>query len=197
LEQAARAIGVGATPTGGAELQSVGLVPRILAYLVDSVILLAVLLVFFVAAGGQLLAWGEDPPDSAYYTFFAVLMAAIVAWSALNLALLAWRGQTAGQYVLGHRVAAEDGSRPNVRSLVVRWFALNPLLFNLLLAPVWFVFGAIVFSLTLNVVAAVISIAMVALCIVAPPLALVSMLLSRRGRALHDLVSGTTVVRLE
>jgi uncharacterized membrane protein YccC len=49
--------------------------------------------VFFVAAGGQLLAWGEDPPDSAYYTFFAVLMAAILAWSALNLALLAWRGR--------------------------------------------------------------------------------------------------------
>lgn len=197
MEQAARANDVekAAAAAEAAGIRSIGLWPRIMAYLVDSVILLAVQLVFFIIAGAQLLAWGTDPPDSAYYTFFAILMAGILGWSALNIALLVWRGQSAGQYVAGQQVVAEDAGSPTLPALLIRWFALNPLLFHPLLAGSWFVFGAIVFTLTLNLVALVVASTMFILCLVAGPLALVSALLSRRRRALHDMVSGTTVVR--
>lgn len=187
---------MGATQAEATAVRAAGLVSRILAYVVDSVILLAVLLVFFIVAGAQLIAWGSEPPDSAYYTFFAILMLGIVAWSVLNLALLLWRGQTAGQYVLGQQVVTEAGERPGGRALLVRWFALNPLLFHPALAFSWFVFGAIVFSLTLNLLALVVALTMLVLCLVAPPLALVSAIISRRRRALHELVSGTAVVPL-
>lgn len=179
-----------------AGIRSINLWPRIMAYLVDSVILLAVWLVFLIIAGGQLLAWGTEPPDSAYYAFFAILMGALLGWSALNIALLGWRGQSAGQYVAGQQVVAEDGLPASLPALLVRWFALNPLLFHPVLSLSWFVFGAIVFTLTLNLVALVVAASMFILCLVAGPLALVSALLSRRRRALHDMVSGTVVVPL-
>ncbi len=194
MEQAARANDVDTAAAEAAGVRSVNLWPRIVAYLVDSVILLAVQLVFFIIAGGQLLAWGTDPPDSAYYAFFAILMAGILGWSALNVALLLWRGQSPGQYVAGQEVVREDGGRPGLSAVFVRWFSLDPLLFHPLLAGSWFVFGAIVFTLTLNVVALVVAASMLTLCVVAGPLALVSALLSRRRRALHDMVSGTVVV---
>ena len=79
---------------------------RISAYLLDSLVLLVFILVFFIIGGAVLLfssdLGGEDPPDSAYYAFIAIFLAGtILAWSAFNLALLRWRGQTAGMYVVG------------------------------------------------------------------------------------------------
>src|SRR3990172_6541963 len=74
---------------------------RVSAYLLDSAVLLVFILAFFVLGGAVLLfssdLGGEDPPDSAYYAFIAIFVAGtLIAWSAFNLALLHWRGQTAG-----------------------------------------------------------------------------------------------------
>src|SRR3989304_507574 len=90
---------------------------RVSAYLLDSLVLLVFILVFFIIGGAVLLfssdLGGEDPPDPAYYAFIAIFLAGtILAWSAFNLALLRWRGQTAGMYVVGIRAIGEDGRDP-------------------------------------------------------------------------------------
>jgi uncharacterized RDD family membrane protein YckC len=172
---------------------------RLSAYLIDSVVLLGFILAFFALAGLVLLLTSdlgrEDPPDSAYYAFMGVFIGGtVIAWSAFNLALARWRGQTAGQYVAGLRTVSED-ARPMSRGrLLARWFGLHPLLFHPLLIPVWALFSAIAVSLTLNQVVLAITLGLVALCIVAPLAALVAAAFDRDRRALHDRLAGTIVV---
>ncbi len=171
---------------------------RISAYLIDSVVLLGFILAFFALAGLVLLLASdlgrEDPPDSAYYAFMSVFIGGtVIAWSAFNLVLVGWRGQTAGQYVAGLHVVSEDARPLSAGRLLVRWFGLHPLLFHPLLIPVWALFSAIAVSLTLNQAVLAITLGLVALCLVAPLAALVASALDRERRALHDRLAGTFV----
>lgn len=174
---------------------------RIAAYLVDSVILLSFTLFFLVIAGFQLLAtsdFGEvDPPDSSFYAAVAILLAAIPAWSVFNLALLRWRAQTGGQYVLGIRVARTDGSPPSFRQHLARWLLLHPLLFHPVLIVPWGILSLILTSFTLNQIVLAVTAAIVFLCVIAPVAGLIALLTDAQRRALHDRLTGTVVVRVE
>jgi uncharacterized RDD family membrane protein YckC len=175
---------------------------RIVAYLVDSVILLSFILLFFVIAGLQLLLSSDfterDAPDSAIYAAPAIVLGGtMIAWSCFNLALLRWRGQTTGQYVAGIRVRRQDGSPPSRRQIVLRWLLLDPLLFHPLLAVIWFVDVVVVVSLTLSEAALVAGLFFVFVCLIAPLVALVSVLADKERRALHDRLAGTVVVHAE
>lgn len=175
---------------------------RIVAYLVDSVILLSFIFLFFVIAGLQLLVISDfaerDAPDSSMYAAPAIVLGGtMIAWSCFNLALLRWRGQTAGQYVAGIRVRRQDGSSPSGRQLLLRWLLLDPLLFHPLLAVIWFVGVVVVVSLTLNEAALVAGLFFVFVCLIAPLVALAAVLADKQRRALHDRLAGTVVVRAE
>jgi len=172
---------------------------RCSAYLIDSVVLLGFILAFFAIAG--LVLWlssnlgEEDPPDSAYYAFMGIFIGgSVIAWSAFNIALACWRGQTAGQYITGLRVVSEDTRSVSARRTLLRWFALHPLLFHPLLIPVWALFAAIAVSLTLNQLVLGLTLGLVALCIVSPIAALTAAVLDGDRRTLHDRVAGTIVV---
>ncbi|OGO51681.1 MAG: hypothetical protein A2148_09970 [Chloroflexi bacterium RBG_16_68_14] len=174
---------------------------RISAYLVDSVVLLAFILVFFVIGGAVLLFSSDlgrgDPPDSAYYASIAIFLGgSLLSWTAFNLALMRWRGQTTGMYVIGIRTVGEDGPLTPGRMLL-RWFGLHPLLFHPFLLPIWAIFSLLVVSLTLSQVVLVVTLALVLLCLVSPAVSLLAMLLDAERRALHDRLAHTLVVHLE
>ncbi len=175
---------------------------RISAYLVDSVVLLAFVLVFFVIGGSVLLFTSDlgrgDAPDSAYYASVAVFLGGtLLTWTAFNVALLRWRGQTAGMYVIGIKTVRESGPALNMRSALLRWFGLHPLLFHPFLLPIWAIFSLLVVSFTLNQIVLVVTLALVLLCLVSPVASLVAVLVDTDRRAIHDRVARTLVVHLE
>ena len=174
---------------------------RVSAYLVDSIILLVFILVFFVLAGLELLVadsrTGGDPPDAAFYAFAAIFLGgSLLAWTAFNLALMRWRGQTTGMYVVGIRMVGEDASALTMGRTLLRWFGLHPLLFHPFLLPVWLIFSLLIVSLTLSQLALVIILALALLCLVSPAVSLLTVLLDSERRALHDRLAHTLVVRL-
>lgn len=163
------------------------------------VIFSAIAMIVTVISGFILLAmtdWAkQDASDNQYYLFLAIIgFGAPGVWSALNIALLATRGQTGGQYVAGLRLAREDGGPLSMSNAAAWWFCFNPLLFS------WPM--AIVAGLPLTAVAAVAvsSLSIFAfgvifvVCIAAPLLALGSALVDAQNRALHDRVVGVLAV---
>ena len=163
------------------------------------VIFAAVAMVVVVIAGFVLLAstrWGEnDPSDPQFYTFLAIIGIGVPGiWSALNIALLATRRQTGGQYVAGIRLVREDAARFSLRDALAWWFCFNPLLFSWPMAMIASLPLAAVFALVLNRLTIVAFGVIITLCLVAPLLALVSALLDAQNRTLHDRVVGVVAV---
>jgi uncharacterized RDD family membrane protein YckC len=174
---------------------------RVSAYAIDSALLVGFMLVFLIIGGAALLFTSDlgesDPPDSAYYAFTAVLIGGtVLAWSAWNIALVAWRAQTAGMYLVGVVIRTGDPSMSLGRS-ALRWIGFHPLLFHPLLLPLWGLFAYLTASLTLNQIAFGASLVLVFLCIAVPVAGLLAVLIDPERRALHDRIAGTVVVYLE
>lgn len=175
---------------------------RISAYLADSVILVAFILVFFVVAGAELLIANSrsdgDPPDSAFYAFVAIFLGGVlISWTLANLALVRWRGQTAGMYVIGIKVVPSEGDRLTAGRLLIRWFGLHPLLFHPLLLPLWSILSLLLVSLIVSQLVLVVTVALVLLCVVSPAANLALLITDPERRALHDRLARTVVVHLE
>lgn len=175
---------------------------RIGGYVVDMVIFAAVTMVVTVIAGLQLLlvthGATHDPSDAEAYTFLASIGLGIpVVWTILNVAVLRWRQQTGGQYVAGVRVAREDGQALSTRDAFAWWFCLNPVLFSWPAALTTSLPLAFVASLTLSRAGIVVFGIVITLCVVAPLLAIISALLDRQNRTLHDRIVGVVVVPVE
>lgn len=185
-----------AVPTVG--LKTARLEARVVAFLVDSVILLSFILVFMAIAGLQLLLKSEfgevDPPDSSFWAVLAITVAVVPFWAAFNVGLYLWRSQSVGQYVAGIKVVRINGSTPDLGSAVVRLLVLNPLLFHPFLAVLWALVAAIATSVTVSEVVLVATVTMVVLSLISPFLALAAAALDKERRALHDRVAGTLVV---
>ena len=174
---------------------------RISAYLADSIILLAFILPFFVIGGAVLLFSSDlgsnDAPDAAFSAFLAILLGGpLLSWSAFNLALMRWRGQSMGMYIIGIRAVAEGGAPLATRTVLLRWFGLHPLLFHPFLLPIWAILAFYSVSITLSQIVFVITVALVLLCVVAPVASLLAMAVDSNRRALHDRLAGTLVVHI-
>ena len=173
---------------------------RVAAYIVDSVLLIAFILVFI---GGSVLLLASDlgkgdPSDAAYYGSITVFLGGcIISWSAFNLALMRWRGQTAGMYVIGIRTVGVDALRLTTRQTLLRWFGLHPLLFHPFLLPIWSVLSLLLVSLTLSVAVLIVTLALALLCLLSPMASLLTLSLAADRRAPHDRLAGTVVVHLE
>ena len=175
---------------------------RISAYLADSIILLAFILAFFVIGGAVLLFSSDlgsnDAPDAAFSAFLAILLGGpLLSWSAFNLALMRWRGQSLGMYIVGIKIVAEGGAPLATRTVLLRWFGLHPLLFHPFLLPIWALLALYSVSVTLSQIIFVITVALVLLCVVAPAASLLAMAVDPNRRALHDRLAGTLVVHID
>ena len=175
---------------------------RVSAYLVDSVILLAFILVCFVLAGLQLLVAANradgDPPDAAIVTFIVIFSGgALVSWTIFNVALMRWRGQTAGMYVIGIKAVSEETTALTTGRAAVRWFALHPLFFHPFLLPLWVMLTLLSVDFALSRLGVVTAVALILLTLVSPVVNLLLMLFGDGRRALHDRLAHTLVVHLE
>jgi uncharacterized RDD family membrane protein YckC len=111
--------------------------------------------------------------------------------------MLRWRGQTAGMYVVGIRAVGEDRHRPTVGRTLLRWLGLHPLLYHPLLLPLWGIAALVAVSITLSQAVLIASLAFVLLCLVAPVVTVVAMLLDPERRTISDRLSRTVVVHVE
>ncbi len=194
--------GIQTAPSSTAAVPVARLNVRISAYVVDSVVLLLFILTFFVISGGVLLIASDfgagDAPDAAYYAFISTFIGGpLISWTLFNLALMRWRAQSAGMYVIGIKTVTEDGQPPAPGTVLLRWFALHPLLFHPLLLPIWVMLALFSVSITLSQVVLIVTVTLALLCIVSPIASLLAMSFDAERRALHDRVAHTLVVRIE
>jgi hypothetical protein len=166
------------------------------------VIFSAVTMLIVVFAGFLLLFstnWAEDDAtDAQFYTFLGIIGLGVPAvWTLLNLGLLTTRAQTGGQYVAGLTLEREVGGRPSPRQMAAWWFCFNPLLFSWPMAMATGLPLAAVISLALSRATIVGFGLIVTFCAASPIIALISAMVDRENRALHDRVAGVVAVPSE
>ena len=173
---------------------------RVLAYLLDSVVLFGFTMLFATASFLNIFLrsdYGEgDASDGAIWTSAAILLLTVPGWLLFNLALHVRRGQSIGQYVLGLRVLREDGSMASPDRLALYLLAIHPLVYHPLFAGLWAFFAFVTLSFWATEPVFVACLGLAFLSLVAPVAALVTSLASRGRRALHDRLADTKVVRL-
>jgi hypothetical protein len=137
----------------------------------------------------------KDPSDAAITAATAIMSGGlVVVWSALCLGLLVTRGQTGGQYVAGIRLVRDDGAPLTWRNALAWWFSLNPLLFSWPMLVPLTIAAALSVSLVLEGWAFGLALGIGGLCAVMPLVALITGVIDRRNRTLHDRVAGVHAV---
>ncbi|HLF72403.1 MAG TPA: RDD family protein [Dehalococcoidia bacterium] len=178
-----------------------GIGVRLLAYALDSIVMVAFAGVFATLAFLAILLSTDSgyssPSDGSIWVAEAFLIATIPAWLALNVWLGIKRGQTVGQYVVGLRVVTEEGEAPAPKRWLLYWLALHPLLFHPVFAGFWALFAYLGVTIAENTAVAVFAGAMTGLCLVAPLFGLGFALSDPQRRAIHDRLAGARVVRLD
>jgi len=112
---------------------------RIVAFVLDSIVMLALFAVFFAVGGLQVLLRGDDPPDSAVYIWVAILVTFFFPFAPLFFAALWWwRCQSPGMMAVGIGVADREGYRLSFGRALLRamvWpLSILPLGLGLLMA---------------------------------------------------------------
>jgi uncharacterized RDD family membrane protein YckC len=190
-----------ATTAGASEQTHAGASARVLAYLIDSVVLFCFSMVFAVAAALVLFLDSDqgrnDITDAEAWAFTAISAATVLAWLVTGVLMHLKRGQTVGQYVMGLRVRNEDGSAPEARRLLLYWLALHPLLFHPLFCGIWLLVAYVGISLAESDVLFVVGVAMGLLSLVAPLAGLVYMLSDAERGTIHDRLAGIRMQRLQ
>ncbi|MGQ9572738.1 MAG: RDD family protein [Dehalococcoidia bacterium] len=181
---------------GQVDLRYASFETRLVAFVLDLVVLFSVFLLFIAAAGLQLLLRSDfgdvDPPDAAYDLAAIILMAYLIFLPAYFLLLWAWRGQTVGQMAMAIKVMRRDGRPIGLARAAIRMGGLN------FLPPVFFLS---LFSLPSAgtsedaLVALILVLGLVGLVLIAVQvLGFPSVLFDRQRRALHDRLADTIVV---
>ena len=190
-----------ATTADASEQTHAGASARILAYLIDSLVLFCFAVVFTVAAALVLFLdsdQGRDQiTDAEAWAFTGILALTIPAWFLAGLLTYLKLGQTVGQYVTGLRVQNEDGTAPQTGQLAVYWLALHPLLYHPFFSGLWFLLAYVSISLAKSDVLFVLGVAIGLLCLVAPLVGLVFMLSDPERRTIHDRLARIRVQRVQ
>jgi uncharacterized RDD family membrane protein YckC len=98
---------------------------RLVALVLDVIVLFSVLLLFVTVAGLQLLLRSEfgdiDPPDSAFYLAAIIILVYFFPFFPLYfLTLWVWRGQTVGKMAMAIKVVRRDGHPLGVGTALLR-----------------------------------------------------------------------------
>jgi uncharacterized RDD family membrane protein YckC len=178
-----------------------GLGARVLAFVLDSLVLLAFAMGFVALAFLNIFLGSdsgrENPSDDQIWTSVVILVAIVPAWLLFNYVLTMKRGQTVGQYVVGIGIMRENNTDPSPGRLLLYWLALHPVLYHPLLAPFWALLAYVSLALTGSLTVILAGLALGILFLVAPVVALVSIAGGGGRRGLHDRVAAIKVVRLE
>lgn len=190
------------TETSDAQVGVASVRLRAAGYAVDMVIFAAVAMLMLVLSGFVLLwitEWAtQDPGDSDINLFLGLNGVGLpLLWSALNIALLASRGQTGGQYVAGVRIVRENGDRLSFATAALWWVAFNPLLFSWPLAAVSGLPVAAFIIVGWAEVMTVVWGLFITLCLACPIIAFISGWSNSRSQAFHDRIVGVIAVPVE
>jgi uncharacterized RDD family membrane protein YckC len=98
---------------------------RLVAFVLDVIVLLSVFALFFAVAFLQLLLRSDfgdvDPPDSAFYLAAVIILIYFLPFLPLYfLALWVWRGQTVGKMAMAIKVVRRDGHPLGVGTALLR-----------------------------------------------------------------------------
>jgi uncharacterized RDD family membrane protein YckC len=98
---------------------------RLVAFVLDVIVLFSVFLLFIAVAGLQLLLRSDfgdvDPPDSAFYLAAIILLVYFFPFFPLYfLSLWVWRGQTVGKMAMAIKVVRRDGHPLGVGTALLR-----------------------------------------------------------------------------
>lgn len=101
-----------------------GLQLRIVAFILDMIVLVSFLMLFFAAGGLQTLLRSDfgkvDPPNSAFYIWVAFILS-FIPFAILYFVLLwSWWGQTVGKMAVHIKVVSRDGGRVPFRRSALR-----------------------------------------------------------------------------
>jgi uncharacterized RDD family membrane protein YckC len=88
-----------------------GLHLRIVAFILDCIVVASISMLFFSAGFGQAVLRYEDPPDSSIYLGLAITFAAVPFMPILFAFLWAWRSQSIGMMAVGIIITTADGYR--------------------------------------------------------------------------------------
>ena len=84
---------------------------RIVAFILDCIVVASVFMLFFSAGFGQAVLRYEDPPDSAIFLGIIITFASIPFMPVLFAVLWAWRSQSVGMMAVGIMITTADGYR--------------------------------------------------------------------------------------
>ncbi len=115
----ARSGTVSSLPYAGASL-------RLVAFILDGIVLFSCLMLFAAAGGLQTLLRSDfgnvDPPESAFYVWVGIILA-FIPFSVLYFAVLWWwRGQSVGQMAVHIQVTSRRGGRLSFGRALLRTF---------------------------------------------------------------------------
>ncbi len=114
--QASRSAGARAAPLPVASIQL-----RIVAFVLDCIVMFSFFLLFVAIGGFQLLTQGDNPPDSALYAALAIMGLFFFPFAPLFFALMwSWRGQSVGMMAVRIVVTDRAGQRPTFARALVR-----------------------------------------------------------------------------
>jgi len=170
---------------------------RLVAFVLDLIVLFSVFALFFAVAFFQVLLrtdFGEtDTPDSAVWTATIILATYCFLFLPLYFTgLWAWRGQTVGQMAMAIKVVGRDGRPIGLTRAAVRVGGLNllPLVFVVSLVGLLAVGTSEDALVTLIWVLVIVGLVLVAIEV----LGFLMIPFDRERRALHDRLADTLVV---
>jgi uncharacterized RDD family membrane protein YckC len=183
----------GATAARPAAVRRAGIGLRLAAYLVDWLVIVIVGSTLVSIGALQLyMTSGQvrhDAPDASIYAFYIIAALTLPVWLIMTLTGWSWYGRSIGKLAMGLRIVDRRGRPPGLLRGIVRLLVYSLANSALLLAPAivlmasWMGDSLPRWLLPLAVAAGCAGLA-----------ALLPALLSRGGRPLHDLASGTVVV---
>jgi uncharacterized RDD family membrane protein YckC len=99
-----------------------GLHLRIVAFILDCIIVASISMLFFAAGFGQAVVRYEDPPDSAIFLGIAITAAAVPFMPLFFAFMWAWRSQSVGMMAVGVIITTADGYRISYLRALARAF---------------------------------------------------------------------------
>lgn len=107
------------------DLPYAGLGPRLVAFILDLVVLVSCLMLFIAVALLQILFRSDfgdvDPPDAAFITAIAIVLAFFAFLPLYYVLLVAWKGQTVGKMAVHIKVVGRDGGPVGPGQAFIRW----------------------------------------------------------------------------
>lgn len=98
-----------------------GLGLRIVAFILDGIVVFGLVMLFFAIGFAQAVVQGDDPPDWSIWLGLGITASAVFPFTPiLFFVLWAWRSQSLGQMAVGLIVTTQSGYRLSARRAAIR-----------------------------------------------------------------------------